>query len=64
MRCIICNQEFSIKRRNLGYRICLNCGEAKARVELERRKKCIAPAYNKGAYQYIGTKKDALDVGK
>jgi len=28
--------------------------EQKARKEAERRKKMIAPLYNKGAYQYIG----------
>ena len=40
--------------------------EAIARVESERRKKMIAPMYNKGAYQYIGGVDKAIlhDIGK
>lgn len=40
--------------------------EAIARVEAERRKKMIAPMYNKGAYQYIGGVDEAIlhDIGK
>lgn len=38
--------------------------EAAAREEIERKKKCVAPAYNKGAYQYIGSEEQAKWVGK
>lgn len=31
--------------------------------EIERKAKCLAPAYNKGAYQYVGTEQDAADAG-
>ena len=32
--------------------------------EIIRRSKCLAPAYNKGAYQYIGTEEMAHDAGR
>lgn len=35
-----------------------------AQVEIERKKKCTAPAYNKGAYQYVATEEQAKDVGR
>jgi hypothetical protein len=35
-----------------------------AQEEVQRKKKCIAPAYNKGAYQYIGSEEQAKWVGK
>ena len=39
----------------MGYKTCLDCGEANARVEIARKAKCTAPAFNKGAYQYVGS---------
>lgn len=38
--------------------------EARAREEIERKKQCVAPAYNKGAYQYIGSEEQAKWIGK
>ena len=38
--------------------------EAAAALEIERKKSCIAPAYNKGAYQYIASPEAAKDAGK
>jgi hypothetical protein len=38
--------------------------ERLAQQEAERKKKCIAPAFNKGPYQYVGTEDDAKWVGK
>lgn len=32
--------------------------------EIERKSKCLAPAYNKGAVQYIGDAEAARDAGK
>ncbi len=63
----ICNEcwnEYSVKRKKLGYKTCLDCGEANAKIEVARRSKCVAPAFNKGAYQYIGTIDDAKNIGK
>lgn len=33
-------------------------------AEIERKSKCLAPAYNKGAVQYIGDAEAARDAGK
>lgn len=38
--------------------------EAKAQAEIERKKLCTAPAYNKGAYQYISDEEQAKMVGR
>ena len=35
-----------------------------AQAEIERKKGCVAPAFNKGAYQYIATEEQAKDVGR
>lgn len=32
--------------------------------EIFRKSKCLAPAYNKGAVQYVGSLAEAKDVGK
>lgn len=62
MICIECGEEFSDKRGKLGYKICLECGEEKAKREVNRKKKCLAPAYNKGAYQYITSKECVKNI--
>jgi hypothetical protein len=38
--------------------------EKQAQAEIERRKKCIAPAFNKGPYQYISNADQAKHIGK
>jgi hypothetical protein len=38
--------------------------ERLAQAEAERKKKCIAPAYNKGPYQPVFTKEQAKYIGK
>ncbi len=62
--CVECWEEYNPKRKALGHKTCLECGEANARRESERKAKCTAPAYNKGAYQYVGTRSAALGVGR
>lgn len=38
--------------------------ERAALKEIERKKLCTGVAYNKGAYQYISNKDDALTLGR
>jgi len=38
--------------------------EAVAREEIERKKKCVAPLYSKGAYQYVGSEEQAKWIGR
>lgn len=38
--------------------------EAAAQVEIARKAKCVAPAYNKGAYMYIATEEQAKYIGR
>jgi len=61
--CTLCDELISQGRRSLGYMTCLGCGETAANELAEQRKKQIAPAYNKGAYQYI-TKDDLGTIGR
>ena len=62
--CNICTEPFPTQRRDLGYTICLECGETRAEAEKTRKSRCTAPAYSKGAYQYITSKDMAKDAGK
>ena len=64
MKLCACTEEISKERYSLGYRTCIRCGEALAALEATRRKKCVAPLYNKGAYQYISTLDQVEDIGK
>jgi hypothetical protein len=62
--CTLCDEPISQGRRSLGYMTCLGCGEAAANELTEQRKKQIAPAYNKGAYQYITKRNDLGTIGR
>ncbi len=62
--CIICYESFNPRRLELGYRTCLDCGAHAANREKARKAKCSAPAYNKGAYQYVGSVQTARHVGR
>ena len=63
-KCSSC-KEVSISRERyaLGYTTCLECGEEFAQRLATSRKKQVAPAYNKGAYQYI-TSSDLKTIGR
>ena len=63
-QCWDCGEEFNPKRKALGYEHCLSCGEHYAHKETVRKSKCVAPAFNKGAYQYIGSREDAKSIGR
>lgn len=63
-QCRLCGAEFPDKRKKLGIHICLECGDTLASREILRKKSCVAPAYNKGAYQYVTDIDMAKDVGK
>jgi hypothetical protein len=58
-----CGNEVSPARVKLVGKICLECGEKQAQKLASVRRKQLAPAYNKGAYQYI-TENDLLDIGR
>ncbi len=62
--CVVCYEPFNPRRLELGYRTCLECGGKAAVKEKARKAKCSAPAYNKGAYQYVGTVQAAKGVGR
>ena len=53
-KCIECYSEFPNRRLSLGYQTCISCGDKYAVKEANRKSKCTAPLFNKGAYQYIG----------
>ncbi len=66
MRCSYCKDPNCVvpePRARLGYTTCTDCGERVAADLAERRKKQIAPTYNKGAYQYI-TINDTKTIGR
>ena len=62
--CLECGEEYNPKRKQLGYTTCLGCGDKKAQKSIEHKRKCSAPLYNKGAYQYVGSRTDAKWIGR
>ena len=54
--CRCCGDEFNIKRWELGYKFCLDCGEDMAKAVSEGF--TVAIPFNKGAYQYIHNPKE------
>lgn len=62
--CQECGEEYSDRRAALGYDICLNCGEQVAHQQALEKAKRVAPAYNKGGYQYITSETDVDTLGK
>jgi predicted nucleic acid-binding Zn-ribbon protein len=62
--CVECGKQFSDKRKALHYDTCLECGEELAQMEAHKRKLRIAPAFNKGAYQFITSIKMVKDLGR
>lgn len=49
--CADCGDDFPAERYMLGYRVCLLCGEDRARAE--RASWCVVQEYGKGNYQYV-----------
>lgn len=49
--CRHCGDEITHARADLGYKLCLFCGEEAARDE--RSSWCIVQEYGKGAYQFV-----------
>ena len=62
--CIECGEEFNPKRKALGYDVCLGCGDVHAKKAIAHKKKCSAPLFNKGGYQYVGNKEAARWAGR
>lgn len=62
--CTVCHSEYPDKRKNLGYRTCISCGDKEAKEEAIRKSKCTAPLFNKGAYQYIGSMSVVKHIGR
>lgn len=64
MDCVCCGIEEVVPGRvALGYNTCPTCGEAAARVEKEAKKRRVAIAFPKGAYQYITDEHPLEDLG-
>lgn len=62
--CVKCNENYSNKRKTLGYATCLPCGSLEASRESFIKSRQVAPAFNKGAYQYITSVNIAKSIGR
>jgi hypothetical protein len=49
--CCICSDDIDPRRSQLGYRLCLRCGETNAVTA--RQSWTVVQEYNKGAYQLV-----------
>lgn len=62
-----CGDEYSDKRKELGYDTCLECGRKDAVAEARRKAKRVSPLYSKGPTQYISDdtiKNDLHTIGR
>ena len=62
--CRDCGDEYHPRRKELGYSVCLECGDKKAQKSIAHKKKCSAPLFNKGGYGYISSKEAAKSIGR
>ena len=62
--CLEYGEEYNPRRQKLGYTTCLDCGDKHAQKAIARKKKCTAPLFNKGGYQYVGSKEAARWAGR
>mgnify|MGYP001177437894 CR=1 FL=1 len=62
--CSECGEEYHPKRKELGYHVCLECGDAMAQKAIAHKRKCSAPLFNKGGYQYVGSLEAARWLGR
>jgi len=62
--CIVCGDEVLPQRWKAGFRACFICRERKAQEIKKAKAKQNAPAYNKGAYQYITSRQMCKDLGR
>ena len=60
--CIECGDDYSDRRRYLGYKTCLKCGAMEANKQAQAKAERVMPLFNKGGLQYItdGTPLDSL----
>ena len=58
MRCRKCDNKVAKKRWDLGYKVCMPCGDEIANRVV--RGFTVAIPFNKGAYQYIHNPKELL----
>lgn len=68
MRCT-CGRTVDVRRSQLGFNTCMECGNKKALVEIEQRQGRVGLGYNKGGLMLLGSSderaRDALlDSGK
>lgn len=62
--CRLCGDFYDDARKVIGYLSCMECGNKAANKETEKLKKCLAPLFPKGAYQYVSSKEQALWMTK
>ena len=59
--CISCGNSFSIERKKLGYRNCLDCGDKVATKQTQEKKSRVTCAYNKSGLMYVSDIKTTLN---
>ena len=59
--CISCGNSFSMERKNLGYRNCLDCGDKVADKQTQEKKSRVTCAYNKSGLMYVQDIKTTLN---
>jgi len=60
--CIDCGTIYDVRRWQLGYNICLDCGQTNA--EQKRQSWCVAPVAHKQGATLVTRKSDLLGLNK
>lgn len=68
VKCKLCPEEVSEQRLQIGYNLCLSCGDKEAQEDIASKKKRVGINHSKGTYVYLGegeaARKAALDIGR
>lgn len=62
--CEICEEDVPLRRWELGYHTCLQCGAQEAYSGIKERANQIGIPYNKGGLQYITPGTDLKTLGR
>jgi hypothetical protein len=62
--CVFCGEQYSAKRKEIGYLSCLDCGDSHAQKEKAFKAKCVTVAYNKGPMMFITSKECVVGIFK
>jgi predicted nucleic acid-binding Zn-ribbon protein len=59
--CVNCGHSYSLARKELGYKTCLDCGDKSASQQTKEKASRVTCAYNKSGLMYVHDIKTTLN---